>query len=229
MSIASRALSNYNWSHVIDKNNCPQAAYTNFNCTLNSLVDIYFPLTTKNFNSNFHKIEPWMTVGILTSRCRKNFLFSEKLKKPNPTNIKLFKQYRNLYNSVIRTAKKNYFQSQIEANSKNLPKAWQLLYNAIRKTKNKKDSCTSLIVNGNKISDPLLMAESFNKFFATAAVEVVSKINPSNLSPTANIPNNNSLFSLKNTPVTISEILEATKLLQDKKTPDHNGISTNFL
>ena len=29
--------------------------------------------------------------------------------------------------------------------------------------------------------------------------------------------------------VTISEILEATKLLQDKKTPDHNGISSNFL
>ena len=73
------------------------------------------------------------------------------------------------------------------------------------------------------------MAESFNKFFATAAVEVVSKINPSNLSPTANIPNNNSLFSLKNTPVTISEILEATKLLQDKKTSNHNSISTNFL
>ena len=63
----------------------------------------------------------------------------------------------------------------------------------------------------------------------TAAVEVVSKINPSNLSPTENIPDNNSLFSLKNSPVTISEILEATKLLQDKKTPDHNGISTNFL
>ena len=63
----------------------------------------------------------------------------------------------------------------------------------------------------------------------TAAVEVVSKINPSNLSPTENIPDNNSLFRLKNSPVTISEILEATKLLQDKKTPDHNGISTNFL
>ena len=223
------ALSNYNWSHVTNEANCPQAAYTNFDCTLNSLVDIYFPLTTKKFNCNFHKIEPWMSAGILISRRRKNFLFSEKLKKPTLPNIQLFKQYRNLYNNVIRTAKKNYFQSQIEANSKNLRKTWQLLYNAIRKTKNKKDSCTSLMVNGNKISDPSLMAENFNKFFATAAVEVVSKINPSNLSPTDNIPLNNSIFSLNNTPVTISEILEATKLLQDKKTPDHNGISTNFL
>ena len=43
------------------------------------------------------------------------------------------------------------------------------------------------------------------------------------------MPHNNNVFSLKNSPVTISEILEATKLLQDKKTPDHNGISSNFL
>jgi len=170
-----------------------------------------------------------MTVGILTSRRRKNFLFTTKLKTPNAANIQIFKQYRNLYNSVVRTAKKNFFQNQIEANSKNLRKTWQLLYNAIRKTKNKKDNCTSLLVNGINISDPLLMAENFNKFFATAAVSVVSKINPSNLSPIQNIPSNDTLFSLKNSPVTVSEILEATKLLQDKKTPDHNGILTNFL
>ena len=73
------------------------------------------------------------------------------------------------------------------------------------------------------------MAESFNKFFASAAINVVNKINPSNKSATENIAYNNNVFSLSNSPVTISEILDATKLLQDKKTPDHNGISSNFL
>ena len=61
------------------------------------------------------------------------------------------------------------------------------------------------------------MAESFNKFFATAALNVVNKINPSNKSATDNIPNNENVFSLNNSLVTISEILEATKALQDKK------------
>ena len=73
------------------------------------------------------------------------------------------------------------------------------------------------------------MAESFNKFFASAAINIVNKINPSTKSATENITYNNNVFSLKNSPVTISEILNATKLLQDKKTPDHNGISSNFL
>ena len=49
------------------------------------------------------------------------------------------------------------------------------------------------------------------------------------MSATEKIAHNNNVFSLKNSPVTISEILEATKLLQDMKTPDHNGISSNFL
>ena len=49
------------------------------------------------------------------------------------------------------------------------------------------------------------------------------------MNPAENIAYNNNVFSLSNSPVTISEILDATKLLQDKKTPDHNGISSNFL
>ena len=131
MSIASRALSNYNWSHVIDKNNCPQAAYTNFDCTLNSLVDIYFPLTTKNFNSNFHKIEPWMTVGILTSHHRKNFLFSEKLIKIVWTDFDPLKNFdfvnwvKTLFTKVLKNLnmstliEERIFEGGIELQEKN--------------------------------------------------------------------------------------------------------------
>ena len=72
------------------------------------------------------------------------------------------------------------------------------------------------------------MADSFNKFFAGAAVDVVGTINPLEKSPTESIAYNNSLFSLSSAPVTINEILETTKLLADKKTPDFNGISSNF-
>ena len=223
-----KSLSNFKWDHVTAEN-CPQAAYTNFSNTLNSFIDIFFPETIKKFNSNIHKIEQWMTVGILTSRRKKAVLYKIQLKSPTPLNCSNYKKFRNLYNTVIRAAKKTYFHVQIENNSKNLRKTWQILSNAIRKPNSKKDNCTSLNINGTNTNDPSLMAESFNNFFATAAINVVNKINPSNKSATEKISRNNNDFSLKNSPVTISEILEATKLLQDKKTPDHNGISSNFL
>ena len=76
-----------------------------------------------------------------------------------------------------------------------------------------------LNIGGSAITDPSAMAESFNNFFATAAINVVNKINPSKNSPTEKISYNENVFSLKNSPVTVSEILEATKLLQDKKKP----------
>ena len=223
-----KALHNYNWDHVISEN-CPQLAFTNFTHTFNNLIDVFFPESSKKFNSNLQKIEPWMSSGMLTSRRNKGLLYKVQLKNPTFTNREKFKKFRNLYNTIVRTAKKNFFQSQIESNAKNLRKTWQILSTAIRKNKTNKDSCSSLFVNGSTINDPSLMAESFNKFFATAALNVVSKINPSNKSATANIPANENTFSLKNSPVTISEILEATKALQDKKTPDHNGISSNFI
>ena len=175
------------------------------------------------------KIEPWMSAGILVSRRNKGLLYKSQLKNPTPLNREKFKKFRNIYNTVVRTAKKNFFQLQIESTSKNLHKTWQILSSAIRKNKTSKDSCSSLFVDGSSINDPSLMAESFNKFFATAALNVVNKINPSNKSATDNIPNNVNVFSLNNSLVTISEILEATKALQDKKNPDHNGISSNFI
>ena len=158
-----------------------------------------------------------MTVSILTSRRNKCTLFKQQLKNPTALNRESFKKFRNLYNIVIRSAKKTFFHSQIEKNSKNLRKTWQILSNAICKPKTKKDNCTTLNVNGSVISDPSVIAESFNNFFATAAVNVVSKINPSKNSPTEKISYNETVFSLKNSLVTVSEILEATKLLQDKK------------
>jgi len=223
-----KALLNYNWNHVLVEN-CPQSAFTNFSNTFNNLIDAFFPESVKKFNSNLHKIEPWMTSGILTSRRKKGTLYKLQLKNPSLQNRENFKKYRNIYNTVIRTAKKNFFRMQIESNTKNLRKTWQILSSAIRKPKNKKDSCSSLNVSDSIINDPSLMAESFNKFFATAAINVVNKINPSDRSATDNITANENLFSLKSSPVTISEILEATKALQDKKTPDFNGISSNFL
>ena len=63
-----------------------------------------------------------MTVGILTSRRKKATLYKLQLKSPTVSNCSNYKTFRNLYNTVIRAAKKTYFHTQIENNSKNLCK-----------------------------------------------------------------------------------------------------------
>ena len=79
-----------------------------------------------------------MSYGILTSRKQKNLLFKISLKNPSHANISTFKTYRILYNQVIKTAKKLYFEKQLTINKKNLRKTWQILFSSIHKAKQKK-------------------------------------------------------------------------------------------
>ena len=80
-----------------------------------------------------------------------------------------------------------------------------------------------------RVSDPKLIAEKFNEFFANIANKIVDSINPSNLPPCPNPSSSDSLFSLSDSPVTSAEIYECAKNLNDKKTQDSNGLSSNFI
>ena len=133
-----------------------------------------------------------------------------------------FKTYRNLYNQIIKTAKKLYYEKQLTINQKNLRKTWQILFSSIHKSKKNKDDLSHLTINGLKISDPRIMATHFNEFFTSIANKTVQNINPSNRSPTELIVQNPNVFSLSNNVLTKKEILDATKLLKDKNVKKFN-------
>ena len=222
------ALTDYNWLHVTELN-CAQEASNNFLASFDTLYNAFFPLKTKKFNKSLNPREPWMSNGILISRKRKNLLSNICLKNPTPINRNEFKTFRNLYNLVIRRAKKLYFEKQLLANQKNLRKTWQILFSTIHKSNKKSNDLSNLLINGVNTDDPTLMACHFNKYFTSIANLTVQNINPSNKCPSSNILQNPNTFSFLDTALTKNEIIEATKLLSDKKTPDHTGVSTNFI
>ena len=70
------------------------------------------------------------------------------------------------------------------------------------------------------------MANHFNMFFTSVSSSIVNDINPSDRPPDAPSFNDDiPLFSFTDSPVTATEIIEATNLLQSKKTLDLSGIS----
>ena len=222
------ALSNYNWTHVTNQT-CVQEATNNFLSTFNTLFNTFFPETTKTFNKSVNPIEPWMSRGILISRKNKNALAHRSIKSPSVTNSEKFKAYRNLYNRVIRESKKLFFEKQLSENQKNLRKTWKILFSSIHRNSKKSNLIPNLTINGSNIDNPLTMACQFNKFFTEIAGKTVQNINPSSKSPADLIAQNLNSFKFSDKILTRAEILEATKLLLDKKTPDHTGVSTNFI
>jgi Reverse transcriptase (RNA-dependent DNA polymerase)/Endonuclease/Exonuclease/phosphatase family len=223
-------LSNQNWDTLLAIND-PQRAYNEFSDTFFNIYNMFFPLKCQKFNRNVHCLEKWMSKGLLISRNHKMHLGKLYANNPTVANCTIFKNYRNLYNRVIRAAKKQYFDHQFVKNQSNLKKTWELIFDSIKKTKKcKSQNFMSIIIDNISYSDPYVIATKFNEFFTNIAATISSTIHPAELPPNFFDPDPNCpFFDFDATPVSQSEISEAISQLQVKKTLDCNGLSTLIL
>ena len=106
------------WGTVLASNNANDS-FDIFWDTFKTLFDLHFPVSQTKFNKNFHKINAFMTNGLLTSKRQKNFLHKKMVADPSPLNKNNFKTYRNTFNSLIRISKKMYYEEALEKNAKN--------------------------------------------------------------------------------------------------------------
>ena len=101
------SLNNCGWGDVLSEKS-PQVGFDLFFNKFNSLHELHFPLNEVKFNKNIHKIEPFMTRGLLISRKHKMLLSNISLRDPSVDNKTSFKKFRSLYNKLIREAKKKF-------------------------------------------------------------------------------------------------------------------------
>ena len=73
------------------------------------------------------------------------------------------------------------------------------------------------------------MSNYFNEFFTSVSSKIVDDINPSSFPPDDKCNDDIPIFSLNEIPVSATEIINATNLLQPKKTCDISGISVWLL
>jgi Reverse transcriptase (RNA-dependent DNA polymerase) len=213
------------WNPVLSCNDS-DSALDKFTVTFKTLHEQFFAPKVKRFNKNVNKKEKWMTNGLLKSRLTKLKLAKNCSLNTSVANTSLYKNFRNMYNRLIRLSHKLYFEQELLANSKNLRKTWQLLYEALNVTKNK-EQITSLIVNNQLIENSTEMANNFNYFFTSIAEKISSKINPAEEEIDVSIPAHR--FSMSNLPIDHSELTNAINELQDKKSTDLNDISMHLV
>ena len=135
------------------------------------LFELYFPLEKVKFNKNVHKVEKWMTQGLLLSRLTKLRLAKACFECPSPTAEAKFKSFRNVYNKTVRASKKLFFETELQAHHSNLKKTWEILNSAIKKCK-KANVISSLRIDNVESNDPFVIASKFNEFFTTIAEEI---------------------------------------------------------
>ena len=226
----STSLKSINWPFLQSFENVQQS-YDNFSETFFSLYNLYFPMITKKINKNTHKINPWMTAGLLISRQNKINLCSISIKIPTQYNIEKYKKFRNLYSKILRHSKKLYFQKKLIENQSNLKKTWEIIKQATKQRNKDNHKILTLNINNKYFSDPKEMAEHFNHYFTNVAENISKKINPLKETTPAisSSVNNFPKFSLFLNPISYSETHEAILQLKSKNSTDQDGISTNFI
>lgn len=120
------AISNCDWSKVSSQAD-PQSAVDTFSSLFSEAVSS--STHTIAYNKKYQEPQsPWMTSALLTSLRKKDNLY-RKVKR-QPFNIALalrYKSYCNTLNSLLKLAKKRYYNEEFIKNKNNHKKQWKLL------------------------------------------------------------------------------------------------------
>jgi hypothetical protein len=215
------------WTCVTAKPSVDEA-YEEFWNIYNSAYNRNFPIKRQRFNKNRHKINNFMTNSLLISRNTKKILHRASVSDPSAANLQKYKNYKTIYQRVIRGAKKLYFTSKLEANVGNPKRTWDTLNEILGKCRYT-ENIDKINVNGNLTSVPVEIANQFNTFFTTAGQQISDNVRPVN-KPAEDYVNYDRIvpdLRLQNT--TPEHVKKIIRNLKPKLSSDAQGISTKMV
>lgn len=217
-----------NWNLVTDCNDV-DTSYNNFWNLFSEIFENTFPLRRVKRNRNIHKINNFMTQGLLVSRRTKNSLHLNVLNDPSDYNTTYYRTYRNLYNKLMRKSKQLYYESKLKVHSKNSKKTWDLIGEALNK-QNSANVIPEIISNGKTLTDNVAKANAFNEFFTKIGKNINETIPHTKISFDSYLTRQHvappSLDLGNIGPIFISDVLKA---MPNKSSPDLDGISLKIL
>ncbi len=227
ISLFKNALDSISWDNVKIQTDV-NTAFDEFWNTFHSLFEIYLPLRTQKLNRNIHKLNNFLTTGLLTSRKTKNALHKNSILFPTLANLNKYRNYRNLYNTLLRKSKNLFYHNKLQENAKNPKKNWETLNEIIgKKSCNKKISEINND-NGLTLTNDIEIAERFNDFFSSIGQKISDSISKTDTDPLSYLKHDPNIPQLKFDEITPTHINDMIKQISPKKSLDIDGIS-NFL
>ena len=151
----------------------PDVALQSWYKAFTSVIDHHMPIISK---LGKQPAQPkWIITGILAAMRKR-----DRYKKEN--NHVEYKIWRNKVLRQVRNSKKKFYINSIEQNKNSLKELWKHVKELCPNTKLK--TPISLQINSNLISDPEIVADTLNKYFAIIANKY-TPVRKSGLPPTS--------------------------------------------
>ena len=165
-----------------------EESFNSFFSLITEAAELSFPPKTQKIKRNQNP-SPWMTKGLLISSKTKKKLFSQKLNKPSSSTREAFSTFNKLFTKCKRFAKRSYFLDCFNNAIENSKKTWSLINEVTGRSKSSSSlpSTFTIPIPSNSppaippttSSDPLTIANGFNKFFSTIGPDLADKIDQS--------------------------------------------------
>lgn len=168
-----------------------------------------------------------MSKGLLKSRKVKLKLSEKSIRVPSFDNVQKYKNYRKIYNSLIKHAKKKYFETALEKNKNDLRKTWDILRSAMGRSNDKSCIIDEIKLDGNSFTSDMEIASSLNDYFTSIADEITAKINPTTIDPLCTIQNSDNHFRFE--AITSPQLNNIVKKMDSKKSKDMFNMSNQLL
>ena len=169
------------WKEVIeiDKRD-PNHSFMQYFTTINSLIDQYMPLIEMTQQEIKLNSKPWINKEILNMINEREKLYKMYIKTKNQVLKEQFhekyKKLRNDIRELTRKSQKEYLQEYFSKNIKNIKNTWKGIKSVIKINTSNRSQPSSLLVNKKLVSEPPLVAETFNEYFTTIAEKLQNKI-----------------------------------------------------
>ena len=204
-------LSSLNNMDILYDCNNPNRSVADFVTQLDHIYCKSFPVQTKYVSVSRLK-KPWLTSGLMKSIRMKSHYF--KLYKLGIVSSDFNREYRNKLNILIRKSKRLYYREIFESRSSDVKRSWHNINRCLGNLR-KRSNIDHVIVGGNTIDDRQLIAESFNDYFSSIAINLDSQIPDHPKSPLdfVNVSLCQSLFL---TPMTPTECINIISTMKNK-------------
>ena len=200
---------------------------------INKKIKTYFPVRVVKFNKRKHKKSNWITKGIINSiSFRDNMYRKLKQTSHDSQNFETLKINLRIYNKIlkrnIKQAKKAYYQEAFQKHQNDIKSTWRIIKDVLNKSQKQKNYPDTFLVDGQLISNKLIIAKQFNSYFSNIGQNLASeKITPNNKSFTDYLISPCGIgFNIVN--VTVADIMKIIDNLQAKTSSGSTVYQLNY-
>lgn len=143
--------------------------------------DKYMPKVKKRFNRKKHKINTWITSGILKSINHKNKIYVHMNKYPKGSQMRTAKKeefdaYNTILKKVMRDQKKAFYHEQFSRYSNHIKNTWKTIKGILNQNRKNTEFPSTFIEKGVELTNPQQIADGLNSFFTTIGPELANGI-----------------------------------------------------